>query len=268
LTVAWQAYVLGNFPEWRRWLLPVILTGAASGGLGLLAASRSRHRQATFPWPKLCAALALLSLLVGPVAWSLIPLQTKGDGMMPVADPSILTGAPRGVPLPGRPAFELDEDGVKRLSHFLLVNRHGEPILMAAVESFLAAPLIIEEDLPVIALGGFSGSDRVVSTAQFARMVAEGQIRFVLIVPGHSRANSELLNWIRATGRRVESGLWGLEQSEEQRGPEAANGMRAEHGGTSQTADGAQTVYALARKETKLYDLSPRLSVVIPATRH
>ena len=111
--------------------------GVPGGGLDRgpdrpLAASAAREGAAY--------ALAVLSLLVAPAVWSLLPILAQGDNMIPVADPSALAGPPGGMPWPGRPPFELDERGAAKLADFLAANRHGEPIAMAAMESFLAAP--------------------------------------------------------------------------------------------------------------------------------
>jgi 4-amino-4-deoxy-L-arabinose transferase-like glycosyltransferase len=255
-TVAWQVYLIGHFPEWRRWIWPVVLTAAGVGAVGLLAA----RRRAASRWEGLAAGVALAALMVGPVAWSLIPVLVKGDSMMPLADPSVLAGAPPGIPLPGRPAFELDARGVRKLADFLLTNRHGEPIVMASGESFLAAPLIIEADLPAVALGGFSGGDRVVTRGRFAGMVRDGQVRFVLVVPGQSRANAELLDWVRQNGRPVDPGLWRSDEP-------AGSGAGTARGSEDPAPGSPREMFALLRRETKLYDLRPGPGVIVPAAR-
>ena len=121
---------------------------------------------------------------------------------------------------------------------------------MASMEIFLAAPLIIEEDLPAIALGGFSGTDRIVNAGQLAQMVRQRQLRFVLIVPGQGRANAELLDWIRRNGRPVDPGLWQAEESE-----------------VPPKSPGASAMLALARQATTLYDLRPESAPIVPAAR-
>jgi 4-amino-4-deoxy-L-arabinose transferase-like glycosyltransferase len=268
LTVAWQASLIGQFPEWGRWLLPPMLALAGGGLVGLIAARGLAARQAsTAWWERLAAGLALASLLIGPAAWSLIPVLAKGDSMIPLADPSALAPAPEGIPLPGRPAFELDPPAAGKLAEFLLANRHSERIMMASMESFLAAPLIIERDLPVIALGGFSGSDRALSAGQLSVMVARGEVRFVLLVAGQSRANADLLEWVRLHGRPVAADFW----RREERGNHSTPGTnertpvarrRALEPSAAEIA--AREVFARLRSETTLYDLRPDRELVAP----
>jgi 4-amino-4-deoxy-L-arabinose transferase-like glycosyltransferase len=251
-TLAWQGYVLGRFPDWRRWLWPAVLTGVGIGAAGLLAARALRGRRATAAGESWAAGVALAALLICPVAWSLIPVRAKGDPMMPLADPSALADPVPGVPLPGRPAFELDAHGTRKLADFLRANRHGEPIAMASVESFLAAPLIIEADLPAVALGGFSGNDRAVTVARFAEMVRAGQVRFVLLAPGEGLANAALLNWIVRHGRPVDPGLW--------RSDEPAGSVTPPPGDP-------RAMFDQLRRETRLFDVRPDRGASVPAAR-
>jgi hypothetical protein len=187
--------------------------------------------------------------------------------MIPLADPSALAAAPEGIPLPGRPAFELDPPAAGKLAEFLLANRHGERIMMASMESFLAAPLIIERDLPAVALGGFSGSDRALSAGQLSVMVARGEVRFVLIVPGQGRANADLLEWVRLHGRPVAADLWRRDEG----GDHSTHGTNERKPVTRQGAlepsaaeVAAREVFARMRSETTLYDLRPDRGLVTP----
>jgi 4-amino-4-deoxy-L-arabinose transferase-like glycosyltransferase len=256
LTLVWQVVVLGRFPAWQRWLLPVMLAVAGLGMMGLIGTRLSSARPSAPAggkgWEGFAYGMVILSLLVAPGAWSLIPVMDPGDSILPLADPSVLAGPPEGMPRPGRPAFDLDARGTRKLADFLVANRHGEPIAMASMEIFLAAPLIIEADLPAIALGGFSGSDRIVNAGQLAQMVRQGQLRFVLIVPGQGRANAELVDWIRRNGRPLDPDLWQTAEAEAEVLP---------------ASRGAPAMFALARQATTLYDLRPESAPIVPAAR-
>jgi hypothetical protein len=173
---------------------------------------------------------------------------------MPLADPSVLVAREPGIPLPGRPAFELDSRGARKLAGFLIANRHQEPIALAAMESFLVAPLIIEYDLPAVALGGFSGSDRAVGVGRFAQMVRQGQLRFVLVAMGQGPANAELLEWIARNGRPVAPELWRIDE------PNLAVPNAKSH-------DDPREMFATIRRETRLFDLRPNLGIVTQAGR-
>lgn len=66
---------------------------------------------------------------------------------------------------------------------FLHAHWQGERYLLATPHLMLAALIIVETGQPVIATGGFMGSERVLTPAQFADMVARRQVRYALLPP-------------------------------------------------------------------------------------
>jgi 4-amino-4-deoxy-L-arabinose transferase-like glycosyltransferase len=53
--------------------------------------------------------------------------------------------------------------------------------VVAAVDSGVASPIILNTDEPVIAFGGFAGRDLVFSIERFADLVHQGPVRFFMI---------------------------------------------------------------------------------------
>jgi 4-amino-4-deoxy-L-arabinose transferase-like glycosyltransferase len=113
------------------------------------------------------------------------------------------SGAPGGVGVPGLPGGlgdlpgglpgglgalsggpggfgALTDDQTQALVAYLSAQRHGERWVLAVPSSMTASPIIIESGLPVMALGGFSGSDRILTTDQFAAKVAAHQVRYLM----------------------------------------------------------------------------------------
>jgi hypothetical protein len=68
----------------------------------------------------------------------------------------------------------------------------------------------------VLALGGFSGRDPILSAEDFARLVAENQVRFALVGDGSrgirrvfgENGQKALTDWIRENGREIDPALW------------------------------------------------------------
>ena len=75
----------------------------------------------------------------------------------------------------------------------------------ATVGSNNAAGLQLAAGLPVMAIGGFNGSDPSPTLAQFQRYVAEGRVHYFLGgggfrgANGGSRESSEIANWVQET---------------------------------------------------------------------
>ena len=73
--------------------------------------------------------------------------------------------------------------------------------------------IILETNQPVMALGGFSGSDPILTTTQLAALVKSGAVRFFLLNgsggagPGGS-GQSALITWIKQHSTVVSSSQW------------------------------------------------------------
>jgi 4-amino-4-deoxy-L-arabinose transferase-like glycosyltransferase len=211
----WQGHIVAGYLTedlaiGDKWLVPALIgiTGLAAAGLVALPAARR--------WPALgLAAAALLVLLAMPTVWSVGTVLAKGNIGFPAARPpflndlaetqrrrwSLVVGALGGDP---------------RLIAFLREHRRGEEYPFATVNARLAAPIIIMTGEPVMALGGFSGRDPILTADGFARLVESQRVRFALVgdgSPGLRRIFGEneqkpLVNWIRHNGHLVDSALW------------------------------------------------------------
>jgi 4-amino-4-deoxy-L-arabinose transferase-like glycosyltransferase len=118
-----------------------------------------------------------------------------------------------------------------RLVAFLQSQRQGERFTIAVPSSMLAAPLIIATGMPVIAMGGFSGADPILTPTRLQQLVDGHQLRFVMIGGLRSRQRNTSLDaigdWVRSHGRPVDPALW-------RRSPQAGD-ERADAGGPRRT---------------------------------
>jgi hypothetical protein len=76
----------------------------------------------------------------------------------------------------------LDGGRVDRaLISYLTAHRGGAKYLVAANGSMTAAPIILATHQPVITMGGFGGADPTPSVSQLTRLIARGELRYVLL---------------------------------------------------------------------------------------
>jgi 4-amino-4-deoxy-L-arabinose transferase-like glycosyltransferase len=245
-TAAWQAY-LGYTAldpaegDWRSALYLVLVGGVISAAALLIAGPRS-----VTGWTMRAALGAgLAALLVTPTAWALTTVFAHRSTAPLVADLDLLsqTGAA------GRPGSRYAGPSDRRaLRAFLLANRRGERYLLATPTAQLAAPLIVETGAPVMAIGGFTGGDPILTPDELGQIVAAGGLRFVMLGgaggfarnPDDAARRGTFIDWVRAHGTPVDPELW--------RGQETAavpEGRRAQ--------------------PLQLYDLNPAAGLV-PAT--
>jgi 4-amino-4-deoxy-L-arabinose transferase-like glycosyltransferase len=91
---------------------------------------------------------------------------------------------------------------------YLEAHQGSAKYLVAASGSQTTAPIIISTGKAVVTIGGFGGSDPAPTVAQLASMVANGELRYVLLGassgggPGGG-ASESLTTWVEAHGTAV-----------------------------------------------------------------
>jgi 4-amino-4-deoxy-L-arabinose transferase-like glycosyltransferase len=90
----------------------------------------------------------------------------------------------------------------------------------------LAAPIIIQTGEPVMARGGFHGLDPILTPDKLAALVADKQVRFVMLgdlsfISRRMRADiagRPIADWGRANGKPVDQALWRTDAPDGRRG--------------------------------------------------
>ncbi|ATY13688.1 glycosyl transferase [Amycolatopsis sp. AA4] len=156
------SYVLLD-SSWQPWLAPTVLI------LGLLAAIALFFAQ---HFGRVAAVLGLVVLLTGTGAYSLATAATPHSGAIPSAGPNTRQmfggGGLLGTTLPGP-------------NLTALLRKSGDHRWAAAtVGSNNAAGYQLGSGEPVLAVGGFNGTDPYPTLAQFEQYVRQGQVRYFL----------------------------------------------------------------------------------------
>ncbi|MBV9578139.1 MAG: glycosyltransferase family 39 protein [Chloroflexi bacterium] len=117
-------------------------------------------------------------------------------------------GAPGGgMPVGGGPGGDVSSE----LISYLEANQGSDTYLIATTDSQSAAQIILASDQPVMSLGGFTGSDPILTVDQFASLVESGQVRYVLAGGGmgggpQGSGTSAIISWAKANGTLVTIG--------------------------------------------------------------
>lgn len=167
-----QASLLRPFSDWSRWLTPLVV-GLSVGAALLLLSFRLLRFRLSLPLSRAALALGLIALLISPTVWAAIPVWYGGDSGLPFAGPDVIRSERRG-----RSADTLT---VTPLMQYLLEHWESESYLVATLNANTAAPIILSTGAPVMALGGFSGSDRILTVSELSEWVAQGYVRYFLL---------------------------------------------------------------------------------------
>jgi 4-amino-4-deoxy-L-arabinose transferase-like glycosyltransferase len=221
----WAAELLRRTPTYHPGLSTAIVIMGAASAAGLAAVL---YR----PSPALLAALpavvASAALLAGPAAYSLSTIGTAapglasagplpggrligqgrlasgGRGSLPPLErgelPSIGTTADPGQAFfkPGTGVGAV-QDVPPRLITYLTFHRGHAKYLLAVSGSDTAAGFILATGKPVIAMGGFLGTDPAPTLEEFKRLVAAGLVHYVLVSNGAATGTTPSLSQSRDT---------------------------------------------------------------------
>jgi 4-amino-4-deoxy-L-arabinose transferase-like glycosyltransferase len=202
LTALEQIHIIVSNPSWGTWLIPLIAIPCALAAVILFAARLMPHLRlnARILAPTLC--VGLLALMLTSAVWSTIPVLADEASSLPVAGAS----GQSGVGLGGRGTADT------ALIRYLEAHRGSAKYLVAVASSNEADAIILETNQPVMALGGFSGSDPILTTAQLATLVKNGTVRYFLLNGsgggGPGGGQSTLISWITQHGKVVSSSQW------------------------------------------------------------
>jgi len=212
-TAVWAIVLLGRSPDFLPWMRPALLVAGLLASAGLLLVHLVPRR-----WSLVVAAAALLVGLAGPASYALDTAATAHSGSIPSAGPTVLGGfgpggggGPGGTPpaLGRRPGSLRDGaplgtaggvgaaaggaapggglggllDGstsTPAVTKALSADASSYSWVAAAVGSNNASGYQLATQLPVMAIGGFNGSDPSPTLARFQQYVAAGRIHWFI----------------------------------------------------------------------------------------
>lgn len=181
VTIAEQIYVLTSYPTWGQILIPcLVVLGVIAVGTLIVARLAPRLRvkapSVRFLVPALSAGV--LALLLAPTVWAILPITQSRQADTLTAGPTQQDGFGGNFPGGGRGE---NANANSLLIRYLEANQGNTKFLVAVPSSMSADALILATNKPVMSMGGFSGSDPILTTSQLATMVANGTVRFFLL---------------------------------------------------------------------------------------
>ncbi|HEY4383074.1 MAG TPA: glycosyltransferase family 39 protein, partial [Ktedonobacteraceae bacterium] len=202
-TAAEQIYLLQNYSQWG-WLVPLIavLTVLAVLVLVVVASEQRLRRNVNAPRFLLPAiGIGVLALLFAPTIWAALPVLANVENSSPSAGPvsngfggqgasgrrqTAGTEATRGRQTDAQVAqgggFGGGNAGVNTaLIKYLEANQGSTKFLLAVPRSMSADSIILSTNKPVMAMGGFSGSDPILTTSSLQTLIKNGTVRFFLL---------------------------------------------------------------------------------------
>ncbi len=180
VTVAEQIHILTYYPAWGQWLIPLMVVLCiiavvvlVSARLAPLISVKAPHARYLLP----ALSAGVLALMLAPTVWAAIPVIQNTTAQLPVAGPSQENGF--GGNFAGGRGNNASTN--QALVSYLEANQGKATYLVATPSSMTADSIILATNKPVMALGGFGGSDPILTTDQLAALVSHGTVRFFLL---------------------------------------------------------------------------------------
>ena len=234
-TATFAYYLLDRTPDFVPWLRWLVLAGGLGAALVLGVLPRLSDRTA-----RLAAGVALVAALAGPAAYTVSTVSTPHTGSIPSAGPTVAGSAGFGPPggaagpgplgqgtsqrgVPGQGPRALGGPGgamaggspsaggllegstsTAAITSLLRADASQYTWAAAAVGSNTAAGYQLASQQPVMAVGGFNGSDPSPTLAQFKASVAAGRIHY--FIAGSQGGGASLQGTPTGTGRAFVGG--------------------------------------------------------------
>jgi len=241
LAAMWKFYNKGG---WKQWVLPaafivngliemlilypnyktsngyritLIVTGILCIGasIALIIAASIRRKNSIQPEKTskrklniVMTSIAFIGILIAPMVWSLTTIFYPMNGSSPAAGLELASS---------KQNRNFSNSSNSKLIQFLENNKQNEKYLVAVPSAMTyASDLILNTDEPVLTIGGFSGSDKIITLEQFKQLVTEGAVRYAVVSGGghmgggsaESNSNNDIMNWIKANGKLVPDSEW------------------------------------------------------------
>jgi 4-amino-4-deoxy-L-arabinose transferase-like glycosyltransferase len=186
VTAWWGSQLLARTPEFAPGLGAVELSLAVVAAVLLLAAAAFRWRGRL---PAVALGVGLVAVLLGPSAYAVATVGRAEQGAIPSSGPATAAAfGPAGVgrALGGRPlpSGGFGGDTSPALLRYLEQHQGGATWLVATSSANSADSIELATGRPVLAMGGFSGSDPAMTVSKLQQLVSSGQLRYVLVGGG------------------------------------------------------------------------------------
>ncbi len=180
---------------WLMWMVGLLgIVGMIGLFVNLYAPRRWLQNSA------IVAALAACTL--APTVYTLATVNVAHTGSIPTAGPS-------STAMQGSNNETSQTDS--QLVQYLVEHQHGATWLVAVASANESAAIQLTSGQPVMAVGGFNGSDTPLTLEQFKQLVKDGKVNYYAI-SSHGRGggpgggNNEITAWVKQTGIVVNYG--------------------------------------------------------------
>ena len=195
-TTITSVIMLGYRNDWTILMWIVGVAGVVATGIAVMPPSHTSTRLR-----RMALACAVISACATPIAYSISTVLVAHSGSIPTAGPNASAMNNTN----NETAF-----AEAALVKFLLANQQDATWIATVDSANTSAPIQLSTKQPVMAIGGFNGSDSTLTLQSFKQLVATGKVRYYVVDNssrgGGSGGNSDIAQWATSSGVKIECG--------------------------------------------------------------
>ena len=198
VTAAIAVIILG-YAGTMAWLMWTVGLLGLAGMIGLLVNLYAPRR-----WlQNLAIITAISACTLAPTVYTLATVNVAHTGSIPTA--GLSSTAMRG-------SNNETSQADSQLVQYLVEHQNGATWLVAVASANESAAIQLTSGQPVMAVGGFNGSDTPLTLEQFKQLVKDGKVNYYAISShghgggGPGGGNNEITMWVKQTGTVVNYG--------------------------------------------------------------
>jgi 4-amino-4-deoxy-L-arabinose transferase-like glycosyltransferase len=203
-------------------------------------------KQDTMKFKRILITTSLIGLFISPTVCSGTTIFKQVNGTFPSAGLSLLSGKGQmgGMGGPSMGGSFGESGSNSKLIEFLEKNKTNEKyILVTSSTNGNASEIIIKTDESVMALGGFFGTDKVITLDEFKDLAKKGEVRYVMTGGQGGNSSSDIMNWVKEVGTLVDSSEWGdFSSNENSQQSKEEVPTQTSNSGESKSKSGANSV--------------------------
>jgi 4-amino-4-deoxy-L-arabinose transferase-like glycosyltransferase len=146
--------------------------------------------------------IAIIGILATPFIGASAAITHSVNSTIPSAGLELLSNTGKGN-VDGQNFGKSNGSANSKLINFLESNITNEKYALVVSSSQSADNIIIQSGQSVMSLGGFSGSDNIITLDQFKELVKNGEVRYVLTGGMGRGGSNEIMNWVTQNGKVV-----------------------------------------------------------------
>ncbi|WAH36781.1 glycosyltransferase family 39 protein [Alicyclobacillus dauci] len=184
---AYQIHLLWSYSTLRGTLAVFVGIGAAVALIALVLTFVTDGKRLV---RRIALGASLFSIAVIPAYWSYSTLTYAGNGSNPTAGPNLPHSNGNRNYSGGFAGFGQNGGNVNEKLVTFLKSHYQGGYLLATQNATTAAPYILSTGLPVMAMGGFRGTDPAITSAQLQTLAQEGKVKYFLVSGGRAQSSA------------------------------------------------------------------------------